>query len=279
MFGLSSLVYVRDYVQGLQRQQNPSACAQENDAQGAQNLLGVPELSESKEAEQRKENVVVETSSANLGLPVTHESSSTRNRTSTPLGFLENTLDQNKSYSQKYDEPVPNGNIWSPRYLRFNSAYTNHPQKTRAYSERFPSLKEDNKSQPQQFSSPFAQQRQVKRQWEPRDFREQVIRSTTFGDLTKAQCLPQRHVSPLSSALRSSELNSSPIAQSGNKLRHLSPLRESSGDIHRSPEIEQQSLGKYSSFLRSTSRLYTTISCAKDTQCGQISLTPIKAIK
>src|SRR5277367_6245550 len=101
MFGLSSLVYVRDYVYGLQNPQNPSACAQESDELNAQNFVGVHELPESKEEEQRKENVVAEASSAKLASFVTH---SVRNHKSTPIGFLENTLDQSKSYLQKCDE-------------------------------------------------------------------------------------------------------------------------------------------------------------------------------
>lgn len=266
-------MYVRDYVYGLQSQQNPSACAQESDELNAQNFVGVHELPESEEGEQRKENVVAEASSAKLASFVTH---SVRNRTSTPIGFLENTLDQSKSYLQKCDELVPNGHVWNPPYSLFD---TNRPQKTIAYSERFCSPKHDRGSEPQRVSSPTIQQRKVERKWESRDFREQVIRSTAFGALTKAQSLPQRHVSPLSSVLRNIERTSSPIAQSGSKVRRLSPLRESSGNIHRSAEIEHQSLGKCLSFLLSNRSLYTMTSCAKDTQRSQTSLAPIKAIR
>jgi hypothetical protein len=202
-----------------------------------------------------------------------------RNRTSTPLGFLENTLDQNKSYFQKRDELVPNGKVWGPSYLLFDSACTNCPQKTIAHSERFCSPKHDRGSEPQQVSSPTIQERKAGREWESRDFREQVIRSTAFGALNKAQSLPRRHQLPLPSALRNCEHTSSPIAQSGSKFRHLSPLRESSGNIHRSAEVEQQSLGTYSTFLRSNSSLYTITSCKKDTQRSKISLAPTKAIK
>ena len=271
-------MYVRDYVYGLQSQQNPSACAQESEL-GAQSFLGVPKLTELKEGEQRKENVVVEASSTKLGYFVTHESYSVRNRKSTSLGFLENTLDQNKSCFRKCDELVPNGNFWSSPYSLFDSVPTNRPSKTIAYSEQFCSPKHDRASEPQQVSLPTIQQRKVEGERESTDFREQVIRSTAFRALTNAQSLPHRHVSPLSSAIRYSERTSGLIAQTGSKLRRLSPLRESSGNIHRSAEIEQHSLGKYSSFLQSNKSLCTRASCAKDTQRSQISLASIKAIK
>lgn len=170
---------------------------------------------------------------------MTHESYSSRNSISTPFGLIENTLGQNKSCFQKSNELVPNGNLWSSPYFRLDLACTNRPQKTRAYSERIFSLEDDRNSQSQQVSLPTTQQRQVEPECGSRGFREQVIRSTTSGALAKAQSLPERHVPPLSSALRNSER-----AQSGSKLRRLSPLREFSGDIHRSAEIEQESLGK-----------------------------------
>jgi hypothetical protein len=278
MFGLSSLVYVRDYVQGLQSQHNQSSCAHASDEIGARNFWGFSELPESKERDQRRQNVVVDASSAKLGSFMTHEFSP-RNRTSKPLGFIENNLDQNKTCFQTCDELVQNGNLLKQPYSLFDSACSGRPQENIASSERFGSLTHDHGSELPQVSSSTVQQRKVEDDWKLRNFKKRATRSTAFRAITRDQSLPQRHVSPLSPALRNGERTSGPIAQSGSKLRRLSPLRESSGNIHRSAEIEQQSIGKHFSFLRPDSSLYTMTSCAKDTEGSQISLTPIKAIR
>ena len=52
MFGLTGLIYVRDYVQGLQGQRSPSASAGGNDQQYAHDLLGLRELPDSKIADE-----------------------------------------------------------------------------------------------------------------------------------------------------------------------------------------------------------------------------------
>jgi len=222
---------------------------------------------------------VVEAPPAKVVSFVTHDSHSTRNRTSTPLSFLENTLDQSKSCFRKCDELVLNCNVWNPLYSLFDLRYTNRPQKTIAYSERFCSPKHDCGSEPQQVPSPTIQQRKVEREWESRNLKEQVIRSTTFGALNKAESLPQRHVSRLSSALRNSERTLSPVAQNSSQLRRLSPLRECSVNSHHSAEIEQQSLGRYFLFLQSNGGLCKLTSCTKDLQRSQISLASTKAIR
>jgi hypothetical protein len=237
MFGLTSLVYVRDYVQGLQSQRSPSACAQEIDELCARDYLGVCELPELKGRNQIKENSVVKALSTKLGSSVTRKSTSPRNHTNTALGFLD--LGQGKSCFQNHIGLVSNDNGWNSPHSFCDLTYTNRSQKTVAYSERDCSLTHDRGSKSQRTSSANS--------------KETVIKFIAFGAFTQTQPLPQKHLPHLPTSPRNSDRISTTIAQSGSKLRRLSPLRESSGNIHRSTEIEQQSLSKSSSFMRSNS--------------------------
>ncbi len=238
MFGLTRLVYIRDYIQGLQSQLNPSAWGQDND-ELCENFLVAHELPKLGKEQPRS----VEASSEKLVSCVTQEPSLLINSTNTSTNFLE--LDQSEFGFQKCVGLAPQGNVWNPSYLPSHLTHTNLPQKIAANSEPDCSSKHEHGSEHQYFSATVSQ-RKVEQDRKPSDSREQVVRSTALGALTKIQHPPQRHVPPLPYALTKSEYTSRPIAQSGSKLRRLSPLRESSGNIHRSTEIEQQSLGKYS---------------------------------
>lgn len=229
MFGLSSFLYVRDYIQGLQSQQKPLTDEQVSDEKGPYSFsqhFGSPILNERGEV---VEPIVGEALPAKLSSPLSHNSSLPQilgTRTNTPLRILERNLDYDETFIRDHGEFTQNCGLLNRQRLLSDLSFTYPPQVNIDSPRRVDFLQSWHLS-----SNPF-QLHRGERGWVPQDVGERSSGFPANRCIIKDPSFPQRRTSPLSPRLGKIDPTSRPAAQGGSKSRRLSPLCESNGNTH-----------------------------------------------